>query len=162
VLTVTNKKGLQMRLFTFAATVCIALLSTAAVAGECDARKELQALALNIYYESRGEPEEGMRMVGEVTINRVASLHYPDTICDVVYQKGQFSWVSSRKSKTPKEIEAWEKSLEIAKDLLDDNVTSYSHLATHFINKHDMKHLPRWVKRFTKVETIGDHTFYRM
>lgn len=161
-LTVTNKKGLQMRVFTFAATVCIALLSTAAVAGECDARKELQALALNIYHEARGETEEGMRMVGEVTINRVSSSHYPDTICDVVYQRGQFSWVSSRKNKTPKEIEAWQKSLEIAQELLDENVASYAHLATHFINKNDMKRLPRWVRKFNKVETIGDHTFYRM
>lgn len=151
-----------MRLFTFAATVCIALsLSTAAVAGGCDASDELQALALNIYHEARGESEEGMRMVGEVTINRVSSSYYPDTICDVVYQRGQFSWVK-KKNKTPKEQDAWKKALEIAKELLEENVASYPHLATHFINKHDMSHLPRWVRKFTKVETIGDHTFYRM
>lgn len=153
-----------MRLFTFAATVCIALsLSTAAVAGGCDASDELQALALNIYHEARGESEEGMRMVGEVTINRVSSSHYPDTICEVVYQGCQFAWTcSSRKNKRPKEDEAWEKSLEIAQELLSENVASYDHLATHFINKHDLKRLPRWIRKLEKVETIGDHTFYRM
>ena len=153
-----------MRLFTFVATVCIALsLSTAAVAGGCDDSDKLQALALNIYYESRGESEEGMRMVGEVTINRVSSSKYPDNICDVVYQDCQFAWTcSNKRNEKPKEIEVWKKSLEIAKELLNENVASYSHLATHFINKHDMKHLPRWAKKFIKVETIGGHTFYRM
>lgn len=150
-----------MRLLKFAATVCIALsLSTAAVAGGCDERKQLQALALNIYHEARGESEEGMRMVGEVTINRVSSSLYPDTICDVVYQRGQFSWVSTKKNKTPQEAEAWEKSLEIAKEILSENVGSYGHLATHFVNLSVEK--PSWTKKFDKVETIGEHTFYRM
>lgn len=150
-----------MRIFPFAATVVIALsLSTAAVAGGCDDRKELQALALNIYHEARGETEEGMRMVGEVTINRVASSHYPDTVCGVVYQKSQFSWVSTKKDKTPKEQEAWEKSLEIAKELLNDNIASYPHMATHFVNLKVAR--PNWTRKFNKVETIGDHTFYRM
>jgi N-acetylmuramoyl-L-alanine amidase len=150
-----------MRLFKFVATVCIALsLSTAAVAGGCDDSKKLQALALNIYHEARGETEKGMRMVGEVTINRVSSSQYPDTICDVVYQKSQFSWVSSKKNKKPKEKEAWKKSLRIARELLDENVGSYPHLATHFVNLSVAK--PSWIKKFDKVKKIGDHTFYRM
>lgn len=150
-----------MRVIKFVATVCIALsLSTAAVAGGCDDSKELQALALNIYHEARGEPEKGMRMVGEVTINRVASSRYPDTVCAVVYQKSQFSWVSTKRNATPKEQEAWEKSLEIARDLLNDNKASYPHLATHFVNLNVVK--PNWIRKFDKVGTIGDHTFYRM
>ena len=150
-----------MKLFKFAVTACfVALsLSTAAVAGGCDSSKELQALALNIYHEARGESEKGMRMIGEVTINRTASSLYPDTICEVVYQKGQFSWVS-KKDKTPKEKGSWRKSLKIAKELLDENVNSYPHLATHFVNLSAAK--PSWTKRFNKVETIGGHTFYRM
>jgi spore germination cell wall hydrolase CwlJ-like protein len=149
-----------MRLFDFVATVVIALsISTAAVAGGCDDSKELQALALNIYHEARGEPEEGMRMVGEVTINRVASSRYPDNICDVVYQKSQFSWVS-KKSKIPREKESWDKSLEIASELLTDDMSSYPHMATHFVNLNVVK--PKWIKKFNKVDTIGDHTFYRM
>lgn len=151
-----------MRVIKFTATLCIALfLSTAAVAGDCD---ELNALALNIYHEARGEPERGMWMVGEVTINRVASSHYPDTICAVVYQKSkkaaQFSWVSTKKNKTPKDQKAWKKSLEIAKELLNDNKSSYPHLATHFVNLNVVK--PRWTKKLEKIETIGGHTFYRM
>jgi spore germination cell wall hydrolase CwlJ-like protein len=150
-----------MRSLKFVATVCIALfLSTAAVAGECDGKDELQALALNIYHEARGETEEGMRMVGEVTINRVASSAYPDTICNVVYQGCQFAWTCTLKNKTPSEEESWQKSLKIAKEILDENVSSYSHLATHFVNLSIVK--PSWTEKLEKVETIGGHTFYRM
>ena len=141
------------------ATIIALSLSTAAVAGGCDDGEKLQALALNIYHEARGETEKGMRMVGEVTINRVSSSYYPDTICDVVYQKSQFSWVSKR-NKMPNEEEAWQKSIDIAKELLNDNNASYPHLATHFVNLKVAK--PRWIKKFDKVETIGGHTFYRM
>lgn len=148
-----------MRLLKFAATVCMALfLSSAAVAGDCDKQKELQTLALNIYHEARGESEEGMRMVGQVTENRVSSSDYPDTICEVVYQEDQFVWVT-KKNKTPSEEEAWQKSLEIAKELLNDNKASYDHLALFFVNKNIR---PSWTKRLEKVKTVGDHTFYRM
>jgi spore germination cell wall hydrolase CwlJ-like protein len=150
-----------MRLFKFVATVCTFLfLSSAAVAGGCDDSDKLQALALNIYHEARGESEKGMRMVGEVTINRVSSSKYPDTICDVVYQGCQFSWTCSKKNKKPREKEAWEKSLEIAKELLNENVASYPHLATHFVNLRVAR--PSWTRKFDKVKKIGDHTFYRM
>lgn len=152
-----------MRLFTFAATVCIAsFVSTAAVAGNCDEDKELKTLALNIYHEARGEPDEGKRMVGEVTLNRVASKYYPDTVCDVVYQRSQFSWVSTKKNTSPREKAAWEDSLEIAEELLSDGKESYDHLATHFLNPRTLKSKPSWSKKFKKVDEIGNHVFYRM
>ena len=152
-----------MNLFTFAATVCLAcFLSTAAVASHCDDKKELETLALNIYHEARGETLEGMKMVGEVTLNRVSSRHYPNNVCDVVYQKSQFSWVPRKKGKKPRERDAWMKSLEIAEELLNDDKTSYGHMATHFINTSAVNKIPKWTKKFTKVERIGNHVFYRM
>lgn len=140
--------------------IALAIVMTQPVFAGCDYNNQLQALALNMYHEARGEGERGMRMVGEVTINRTASSLYPDTICGVVYQKNQFSWVSSKKNKEPKEEESWQLALKIAKELLDDNVNSYPHLATHFVNLDVSR--PSWTKKFDKVTTIGDHTFYRM
>lgn len=161
-LIINDKKGLQMKLYAFVATVCLALsLSTAAVAGNCDGEKRLNALAMNIYYEARGEPADGMRMVGEVTLNRVASSRYPNNICDVVYQRKQFSWVKVNGHKIPKDSESWEAALSIAEELLTDNKKSYAHLATHFLNSAKLKTLPRWARSFCKVERIGNHTFYR-
>ena len=140
--------------------IALAIVMTQPVFAGCDYNKQLNALALNMYHEARGEGEKGMRMVGEVTINRTASSKYPDTICGVVYQKNQFSWVSTKKDKTPKEKESWEMALKIAKELLDDGVGSYGHLATHFVNLSVAR--PSWTKKFDKVTKIGDHTFYRM
>lgn len=151
-----------MNVRAFAATVVIALsLSTAAVAENCDAEKELRLLALNIYHEARGEPDEGKRMVGEVTLNRVASDKYPDTVCAVVKQPSQFSWYK-KNIPTPNENGAWKESLEIAEDLLTDGKESYDHLATHFLNPSAVNKMPAWTKRFKKVAKIGDHVFYRM
>lgn len=140
--------------------IALAIVMTQPVFAGCDYNNQLQTLALNMYHEARGEGEKGMRMVGEVTINRTASSLYPDTICGVVYQKNQFSWVSKKKNKEPKEEESWQLALKIAKELLDDNVNSYPHLATHFVNLDVSR--PSWTKRFDKVTKIGDHTFYRM
>jgi N-acetylmuramoyl-L-alanine amidase len=152
-----------MRVIKFAATVCIALslMSTAAVAEKCDEDKQIRVLALNIYHEARGEPEEGMRMVGEVTINRVALDSYPDNLCDVVYQKNQFSW-TSKKTSYPKEKDSWHLALQIAEDILEEDRVYYEHMSTHFLNTSRVKNMPSWARKFKKVDTIGNHTFYRM
>ncbi len=160
-----DKKELQMKLKTFVATVCLTLFSTAAVA-KCDGdpAKEMEILALNMYHEARGEGRTAMQMVGEVTLNRVASGEYPDTICGVVYQKGQFSWVT-KKDHTPYEKEAWETALEIAHDLLNQDIGNlyiFDNGATHFANLEVLRNPPRWTRTFDKVTKVGSHTFYRM
>lgn len=53
---------------------------------------ELQCLADNIYYESKYESDRGKRGVAHVTLNRVASPHFSNSICGVVYEPSQFSW----------------------------------------------------------------------
>ena len=50
-------------------------------------------LALNIYNEARGEPEEGQLAVAYVTINRAAGKR--TKICDEVFRAKQFSWVGT-------------------------------------------------------------------
>lgn len=151
-----------MKLITaFVATVCLALFSTAAVA-KCDGdpEKEIEILALNMYHEARGEGRTGMQMVGEVVLNRIKSGAYPDTICEVVYQRGQFSWIK-KKNHTPREKESWDIALEIAEKLVHDELYMYDNGATHFLNTHDLKRVPSWAKRYKVVAKIGSHTFYK-
>lgn len=74
-------------------------------------QKEMVCLAENIYFEARNEPIEGQLGVAFVTMNRVNSELFPDTICEVVKQKKkvasignqkvvcQFSWYCERKPK---------------------------------------------------------------
>ena len=53
---------------------------------------DLDLLARTIYAESKDEKsEEHYLLAGNVVMNRVASPKYPNTIKDVIYQKGQYS-----------------------------------------------------------------------
>ena len=76
---------------------------------------EINCLALNLYFEARDQDKEGQIAVGLVTINRVLSKHYPNSICDVVWQQNknkkgnliaQFSWTLDGMHDSPLEIES--------------------------------------------------------
>ena len=60
---------------------------------------DLYLLSRVIYSEAGSDwlSEEFRLCVGEVVLNRVASPEFPDTIYDVVYQKGQYSGVNTAK-----------------------------------------------------------------
>lgn len=86
-------------------------------------RREVTCLALNIYYEARGEPLSGQQAVAEVTMNRVASPRFPNTVCEVVYEKrwdrlrkryvGAFSWTEFDVRPHPGGA-PWKQALEIS------------------------------------------------
>ena len=65
--------------------------------GPIDLNAEVECLALNIYHEARSERTAGMWAVADVTINRVKSISYPNTVCEVVYQGPVYeSWKTAR------------------------------------------------------------------
>lgn len=76
--------------------------------------EERDLLARLIHAEARGEPLKGQIAVGAVVINRVKSDKFPDTITEVIYQKGQFSPIAlGTMPKVPQEsaVEAAERAL---------------------------------------------------
>jgi spore germination cell wall hydrolase CwlJ-like protein len=72
------------------------------------------ALACNIYWEARTETLQGMMAVVAVTLNRVASAKYPDTVREVVWQRKQFSWTHDGKVDRPSHRPSWLQALAIA------------------------------------------------
>lgn len=48
-------------------------------------------MARAMYFESNRSSRDGMVAVGSVVMNRVASDDFPDTVCGVVGQRGQFA-----------------------------------------------------------------------
>jgi hypothetical protein len=62
---------------------------------------ETECLARAVYYESKGEPLTGQLTVAEVVLNRAHSGRFPSTICGVVRQPGQFSFVHRGYIPTP-------------------------------------------------------------
>ena len=161
---------------TTAAALGITLLfSPRAVAEELDVRKELYCLATNIYFESRNQPQIGRVAVGQVTMNRVNSPKFPNTVCEVVHQAKyypsgridlhscQFSWYCDGKSDKPKHKGKWENSLSVASLVLayKENIRDIAFLldgATHY---HADYVRPSWAKTKTKTIEIEDHIFYR-
>ena len=125
---------------------------------------ELKCLALNIYHEARSEPESGQIAVAQVTMNRVASKDFPDSICKVITQGGQrlhrcqFSWWCDGKSDLPTELKAWQRSMKVAKDVLARKKADPTGGAL-FYHAHYVE--PRWASVFERTAEIGQHLFYR-
>lgn len=125
----------------------------------------VNALACNIYMESRGENISGQMAVGFVTLNRWKDDSYPESIRKIVYQSSQFSWTLSKNGYAVRDAESWDVALSVAKFLYKIrnqevlyNRLDPTHGATHF---HTKKVKPYWTKFFTKTATIGYHVFYK-
>ena len=122
-------------------------------------KEERHCLALNVYFESRGESKVGQEFVGWVTLNRVMNSDFPDTICKVVWQDDQFSWTHDGKSDRPKDQAAW----DVAKIVAEEVLQSYgverdpTEGATYF---HATSVKPTWAKSFERVVRIDNHIFY--
>lgn len=125
---------------------------------------ELHCLALNIYHEARSEPELGQIAVAQVTLNRVQSPHFPDSICAVVKQgtnrpgRCQFSWWCDGRPDRPTEPEAWQQALAIGRRVLEDRVMDPTQGALYY---HATSVRPEWSNRFKRTARIGRHLFYR-
>jgi|TARA_B100001971_G_C18238982_1_gene569415 spore germination cell wall hydrolase CwlJ-like protein len=130
--------------------------------------KDVNCLAKNIYFEARDQKPKGQIAVALVTINRVKSKRFPNSICKVVEQanrkngklvlhKCHFSWFCDGKSDTPRDKLSWDISLLIARAMLRNPMRDFLHGATHY---HRIDVDPYWNKKMLKFSTIGDHIFY--
>ena len=138
---------------------------------------EVTCLAKNIYFEARGEPLRGQIAVAHVTMNRVNSDMFPDTVCGVVTQgpinqwvleqqhrevpvlhKCQFSWYCDGKSDTPRNNTSWNRARQLAVNVLTDQVPDVTQGAKWF---HHTSVDPGW-DRLHPVTTIGNHVFYQL
>lgn len=117
---------------------------------------EAECLARAVYYESKGEPLNGQLTVADVVVNRSQSGRFPSTICGVVRQRGQFSFVRGGTIPTPPNNAHWRTAVAIARIAMEDLADGGAPRALFF---HARRVNPRW--RLTRVATIGNHVFYR-
>ena len=128
--------------------------------------EEVECLARNIYFESRGESRLGKVAVAFVTKNRAESTQWPSTICGVVYQRHkrvcQFSWTCDAHPNTIKQAGVWSQALDIARDVLTSVITSDPTNRAVFF--HNNKVVPKWSRssKMSRTTKIGSHTFYRL
>lgn len=122
--------------------------------------KELNCLALNIYFEARGESRIGQKAIAWVTLNRVKSGEYENTICGVVWEKSQFSWTDDSKSDRPKDAKAYTEALDIANSVI--NEYQYTDDPTEgAVMFHSVKVTPYWKNKYERVTRIDNHIFYK-
>ncbi|PKH25338.1 cell wall hydrolase [Enterobacterales bacterium CwR94] len=115
-------------------------------------------LALNIYHESRGEPEKGQIAVGTVTMNR-ANWDIKD-VCSVVYAPGQFSWTHLKRDAhtIPSDKDAsWMRAKLLANRIVAGELKDVTQGATYY---HSKRVKPYWRGAFQQTLVIGNHVFY--
>lgn len=118
-------------------------------------------LALNVYFEARSEPVIAQFAVAQVTMNRVLSDKYPDNVCDVVWQRKQFSWTHDGKSDKPKNMKAWNRAQWVAEVTLNDDDDSTKIIPKDVVHYHADYVQPYWTTSCVRITKIGRHIFYR-
>lgn len=126
-----------------------------------DARKQVDCLADNIYYEAGYEPERGKVAVALVTLNRTQDDRFPKDICSVVKQKVkstcQFSWFCEGNKRVANNF-VYNQAREIAVyvyanyEKMHDITKGALYYHADYVN-------PRW--KLERTTTIGRHIFYK-
>lgn len=125
--------------------------------------KELDCLTMAVYYEAGNQTLTGKMAVANVIENRLDQRRYPDTYCEVVKQRNQFSFYwdglpePMPKNSSKMEKQALLESRIVATiayiGLLRDNTHGSDHYHSHKVD-------PVWTTKMTATTRIGDHTFY--
>lgn len=140
-------------------------------AAEKEYTEQLECLAKNIYFEARSEGLLGQRAVAWVTLNRVKSARYPNTICEVVYQgrkdangnmlrhQCQFSWYCDGKSDRVGNQDLWGTAVEMAETVLA-RYGIHPDPTDGAVMYHAEYVRPNWRSSFIRTTQIDTHVFY--
>lgn len=119
--------------------------------------RELECLAVGIYYESKSEPLAGQLAVGHVIASRAKSGRFASTYCGVLFQRSQFSFVRGKSYPQPaRASRQWQNAVAVAK-IVDQKLHSSAVPGALFF--HAKRVSPRW--RLSRVGSVGNHVFYR-
>lgn len=114
-------------------------------------KNDLDLLAMVISGESRGESYEGQVAVGAVVLNRVNHPAFPDTIKEVIFQKGAFSAVDDGQIKK-KVSETSRKAAKAAYSGFDPTGG-----AIYYYNPKTAT--CDWIRTRKAIKQIGNHLF---
>ncbi|MEQ9445200.1 MAG: cell wall hydrolase [Rhodospirillaceae bacterium] len=128
---------------------------------------EFMCLALNDYFEARGESLAGRLAVAKVVVNRAMDQRFPSSICRVIKQnkarvkhRCQFSWYCDGRPDTPYNRVAWSHSLKLAAAVLqkDSGLADPTGGALWY---HASFVHPKWANNLEVTGIVGGHIFYR-
>ena len=120
-------------------------------------RRQITCLAENIYREARGQSRKGQMAVALVTMNRVKH-HFARTVCGVVHEPGQFSWVGEpRPSFEPWQ---WLIAKHIAWEVYMGRIHDFTQGALYFYAADD-PNPPAWATEYQQTIEAGNQIFLR-
>jgi spore germination cell wall hydrolase CwlJ-like protein len=118
---------------------------------------EERCLAGAVYFESKGESLSGQLAVARVVMARAKSGRFPTSLCGVVYQKSQFSFVrGGGMPPIATGSQHWRNAVAISRIALDGSWKSPVEGALFFHARHVS---PGW--RLTRIGSVDNHIFYR-
>jgi len=120
----------------------------------------LWCLSTNAYHEARGESYREQVAVSHVVLNRVEDSRWPDTICDVVTQKNQFSWFWDEQPDTINDLVAFRENVYAAFITYTGQTEDVVNGATHYY-AHNLIAPPSWTKDMTVTAKLGGHTYLK-
>ncbi len=127
-------------------------------AGTPERTRAERCLTEAVYYESALEPREGQEGVAQVILNRMRDHTFPNSVCGVVFQGCQFSFICDGSMAHTPVAWAWKRAEDVADHALNGYVASQVGTATHY---HADYVAPYWSAARLKLTQIGKHIFYR-
>jgi spore germination cell wall hydrolase CwlJ-like protein len=116
-------------------------------------KTQIECLSRVAYHEAKGESDRGMIAVMQVTMNRVKSEKFANTICGVVYSPNQYSW--SKYNPPIKEPKQYERAKRLAYEVVNGKHHDISGKALYFNSLHKQP------KGTVCTVRIGGHSFYK-
>jgi N-acetylmuramoyl-L-alanine amidase len=125
--------------------------------------RNLVWLALNIFFEARGECFEGKVAVGHVTMNRIVTRDL--SLEDIIKQPWQFSWMNADQRKKLKivfqDFESLIECAEAAMKTLEERLEGKDLWgATHYYSD-SLPEPPYWADDYPFIVKKGRHNFHK-
>ncbi|MCP4990233.1 MAG: cell wall hydrolase, partial [Colwellia sp.] len=94
----------------------------------------VECMAVNLYHEARSQSDLANINVIAVMLNRVEDSRFPDSVCEVVFQKAQFSWTNDQLSDKITDTYQYRRLYRLAEQALINKefVQSVSGGVTHY------------------------------
>ena len=125
--------------------------------------REKQCIIEALWHEARSEPEQGIRAVASVIVNRSKSKNYPDSFCRVIHQNKQFSYTHQIKNYVPKPKDSeWYKYhtiVNVASEIVEGSFVPV--VPSNVLWYHTTKVNPYSSASMNTVNIIGNHKFLR-
>jgi N-acetylmuramoyl-L-alanine amidase len=128
-----------------------------------DNLKEVACLSQAVHGEAGNQSMEGKIAVAYVIINRTKSSNFPDDVCAVVRQRGQFdflkkvTWIKEDKPGVKKQME---ESIKASLVAWQGDRADPTHGSLYFVNPK-LATDKNWLVHYKVTARIGDHAFYR-